>query len=146
MLNNKTISFVSRRPLKIYNLKTSFSDDEYNNKNHNNYRNSYYANKIVRLDKLLYNTAKLISSDDLKGVIHRKWGHDTNVNIITVNNNDYFEINKDLIDNYDIVTNKLLEINMSDYILKIIRDYPLLDGPSENKNIYISLNFNSFKN
>jgi hypothetical protein len=150
LIISRKFNIINRIPRKINItkcMKTTFADEDNNNKKYNNnFRNSYYNNKIIGLDRLLSKTSKLVSSDDIKSLVQSKWGYNVNIDIIDVNKSQYLEIKLEDKDNYEIVTSKLLDINMTDYIMRLIREYNVSDGPTIDRNVYISLSLNSFKN
>jgi hypothetical protein len=117
--------------------------------NPDDYRKNYFKKKANEFEKLLPKT-KIVYGDDLKKVLYNKWGKSICTKITNIDKNLYFEIYNDSLlteesKNFNQICLKLEELNMIEYIMTIIEQYPRNDGPTYKKNIYINLYIKSKK-
>lgn len=108
-----------------------------------NYRSNYFRKKANEFEKLLPNT-NFFTGNDLKNVLYNKWGRSICIKITNIDEHLYFQIyNNSLINeenkNFNQICLKLEDLNMIEYIINIIEQYPRDDGPTYHKNIYINL-------
>lgn len=94
-----------------------------------NFRTKYYEQKRKELDQLFKIPVKTINIDTFRSELYYKWGHSLKLNIVKLNNKLHLKVQKELgyVSDYDKLNIQFEELNIGDYLIYKIKEYPQKD-------------------